>query len=256
MLVKSKEARSHVEDLEKTFAILRKYRLKLNPEKCAFGVSGWRFLEFMVTQRGIEANPAKIEAILDMGLPTNINEVQLLTGKMTVFSRFISKSAEGLPFFKTLRKVTDFEWTEEFQQVFEDLKAYLAKLPLLVEPMPGDTLYLYLSSTPQAISFVLVREEDGGQTPIYYASKVLNGAECRYRPIERLALALVTTARKLRRYFFSYPIGVRTNTPLKQVLGRPEASGRLEPPKKRSQKKDPGYSTGMDPPPHKGAEQT
>ncbi|KAL0331410.1 UNVERIFIED_CONTAM: hypothetical protein Sangu_1686500 [Sesamum angustifolium] len=131
----------------------------------------------MVTQRGIKANPAKINAILDMRPPASINEVQRLTGRMVVLSRFISKSAEnGLLFYKTLRKVKNFEWTEEYQQAFEDLKAYLAKLPLLVKPIPSDTLYLYLSSTSQAISSVLVQEEDGDQIPIYYVSKVLNRA--------------------------------------------------------------------------------
>ncbi|KAL0370662.1 UNVERIFIED_CONTAM: Retrovirus-related Pol polyprotein from transposon opus [Sesamum angustifolium] len=75
MLVKSKEAHSHVEDLEETFVVLRKYRLKLNPRECAFWVSGGCFLGFIVTQRGIEANPAKIKAILGIGPPTNINEV-------------------------------------------------------------------------------------------------------------------------------------------------------------------------------------
>ncbi|KAL0402573.1 UNVERIFIED_CONTAM: hypothetical protein Slati_4287200 [Sesamum latifolium] len=147
MLVKSKEAHQHVEDLEEIFVVLRKYRLKLNPGKCAFGVSGGRFLGFMVTQRGIEANPAKIKAILDMGPPTNINEVQRLTGRIVALNQFISKSVEkGLPFFKTLRKVKNFEWIEECQQAFEDLKAYLAKLPLLVKPIPGDTLYLYVAA--------------------------------------------------------------------------------------------------------------
>ncbi|KAL0362181.1 UNVERIFIED_CONTAM: hypothetical protein Scaly_1173300 [Sesamum calycinum] len=126
----------------------------------------------------------------------------------------------------------------------------LAKLPLLVKPIPSDTLYLNLSSTTHAISSVLVREEDGAQTPIYYVSKILNGAKCRYPPIERMALALVTTGRKLRLYFLSYPIGVKTNTPLKHVLGKPE-----EQPRKRFPKRDPGCSTWMDPPPYNGAEQ-
>ncbi|KAL0430850.1 UNVERIFIED_CONTAM: hypothetical protein Sradi_0711000 [Sesamum radiatum] len=100
MLVKSKEAHHHVEDLNETFAVLRKYRLKLNFAKCAFEVSGGRFLGFMVTQRGIEANPDKIKAILDVGPPPNINEVQQLTGRIAALSRFISKSAEkDLPFF-------------------------------------------------------------------------------------------------------------------------------------------------------------
>ncbi|KAL0427216.1 UNVERIFIED_CONTAM: hypothetical protein Slati_2896400 [Sesamum latifolium] len=106
ILVKSKEAHHHVEDLDETFAVLRKYRLKLNPRKCVFGVSGGRFLGFMVTQRGIEANPDKIKAIMDKGPPTSINEIQRLTERIAVLSRFISKSTEkGLPFFKILRKV-------------------------------------------------------------------------------------------------------------------------------------------------------
>ncbi|KAL0462247.1 UNVERIFIED_CONTAM: hypothetical protein Slati_0112300 [Sesamum latifolium] len=160
MLVKIKEAHHHVKDLNETFAVLRKYRLKLNPGKCAFGVCGGRFLGFMVTQQGIEANLYKIKAILDMGPPTNIHEVQRLTGRIAALSRFISKFAEkGLPFFKTLRNVKNFEWTEECQRAFEDLNTYLAKLPLLVKPVPGDTLYLYISATSQAVSSVLVREE-------------------------------------------------------------------------------------------------
>ncbi|KAL0360412.1 UNVERIFIED_CONTAM: Retrovirus-related Pol polyprotein from transposon [Sesamum radiatum] len=73
ILVKSKEVSNHVEDLEETFAVLRKYRLKLNPEKCAFGVSEGRFLGFMVAQRGIEVNPSKIKVILDMGTPPPIS---------------------------------------------------------------------------------------------------------------------------------------------------------------------------------------
>ncbi|KAL0411679.1 UNVERIFIED_CONTAM: Polyprotein P3 [Sesamum latifolium] len=151
ILVKSKEAHQHVEDLEETFAVLRKYRLKLNPEKCAFGVSGGRFLGFIVTQRDIEANSIKIKAILDMGSPTNINEVQRLTGRIAALSRFISKSADkSLPFFKILKKVKNFEWNEEYQQAFEELKAYLTKLPLLVKPTLEDTLYLYISSTPRS----------------------------------------------------------------------------------------------------------
>ncbi|KAL0416356.1 UNVERIFIED_CONTAM: hypothetical protein Slati_3467500 [Sesamum latifolium] len=74
MLIKSKNAEEHVKDLEETFSVLRKYKLKLNPAKCAFGVQGGRFLGFMVTQRGIEANPLKIKAIIDMKAPTYLNE--------------------------------------------------------------------------------------------------------------------------------------------------------------------------------------
>ncbi|KAL0385889.1 UNVERIFIED_CONTAM: Pro-Pol polyprotein [Sesamum radiatum] len=91
MLAKNKKAQDHVADLEEIFSVLRKYKLKLNPGKCAFGVQGERFIGFMVTQRGIEANPSKIKAILDMKTPSNVNEVQRLTGRITALSRFISK---------------------------------------------------------------------------------------------------------------------------------------------------------------------
>ncbi|KAL0411905.1 UNVERIFIED_CONTAM: Pro-Pol polyprotein [Sesamum latifolium] len=162
MLVKSKKAADHVKDLEETFSVLRKYKLKLNPAKCAFGVQGGHFLGFMVTQRGIEANPLKIKAIIDMKAPTCLNEAQRLTGRIAALSRFISKSAEkSLPFFKTLRKAKTFEWGTPCQLAFEELKAYLARLPLLVKPSPGEALYLYLSAVPQAVSSVLIREEDG-----------------------------------------------------------------------------------------------
>ncbi|KAL0455667.1 UNVERIFIED_CONTAM: hypothetical protein Slati_0905900 [Sesamum latifolium] len=109
MLVKSKETGDHVVDLEETFSVLREYRLKLNPAKCAFGVRRGLFLGFMVTQRGIEANSLKIKAFLDMKAPTNVNEVQRLTGRITALSRFISKAVEkSLPFYKVLRTGKDF----------------------------------------------------------------------------------------------------------------------------------------------------
>ncbi|KAL0320221.1 UNVERIFIED_CONTAM: hypothetical protein Sradi_5283600 [Sesamum radiatum] len=177
---------------------------------------------------GIEANTLKIKAIIDMKAPTCLNEAQRLTGRIATLSKFISKSAEkSLPFFKTLRKAKKFEWGTSCQHAFEELKAYLARLPLLVKLSPEETLYLYLSVAPQAISSVLIREEEGKQLPIYYVSKVLNGAEGRYTPIEKMALALVVTARRLRPYFLSHPVGVKTNTPLKQILGKPDTSGRL-----------------------------
>ncbi|KAL0313244.1 UNVERIFIED_CONTAM: hypothetical protein Sradi_5723700 [Sesamum radiatum] len=118
----------------------------------------------MVTQSGIEANPLKIKAILDMKAPTCVNEVQRLTGRISALSRFISKSAEkSLPFFKVLRKARTFEWDAPYRQAFEELKNYLAGLRLLVKPSSRDTLYLYLSTTSQAISSVLIREEEGNR---------------------------------------------------------------------------------------------
>ncbi|KAL0347756.1 UNVERIFIED_CONTAM: hypothetical protein Scaly_1791600 [Sesamum calycinum] len=85
---------------------------------------------------------------------------------------FISKAAEkSLPFFKVLRKAKKFEWDTSYEQAFEELKKYLLGLPLLVKPIQGNTLYLSLSTTPQAVSSVLIREDGGKQMPIYYVNK-------------------------------------------------------------------------------------
>ena len=119
-----------MEDLRETFDTLRSYNMKLNLRKCAFGVTVGKFLGFMVSQRGIEANPDKIRAIIEMTPPRNVKEVQSLNGKVATLNRFVLRATDKcLPFFRTLKK--SFEWTAECQQAFEKLKAYLSALPLL-----------------------------------------------------------------------------------------------------------------------------
>ncbi|KAL2235182.1 UNVERIFIED_CONTAM: Retrovirus-related Pol polyprotein from transposon [Sesamum indicum] len=152
----SHKPEEHLEHLKIAFAIMREHGMKLNPNKCTFGVAGGKFLGYMVSERGIEANPEKIEAILNLKSPTSIKEVQKLT-----------------------------------------------------------------------VSSVLVKEKGKIQNPVYYVSKMLQGAETRYAEIKKLALAVVVTARKLRPYFQSHQIVVRTNHPLRNILTRPEASGRM-----------------------------
>ena len=95
-----------MEDLKKTFDILRSYNMKLNPSKCAFGVTAGKFLGFMVSQRSIEANPDKIWAIVEMAPPRNVKEVQSLNGKVAALNGFMSRATNKcLPFFCTLKKV-------------------------------------------------------------------------------------------------------------------------------------------------------
>ena len=110
--------------------------MKLNPNKCAFGVTVGKFLGFMVSQRGIEVNPEKIRAIMELEPSKTIKEVQSLNGKIAALNRFISKATDKcLPFFRTLRK--SFEWTDEYQKAFEELEKYLSSLPLLNPSKPG-----------------------------------------------------------------------------------------------------------------------
>ncbi|KAK3026574.1 hypothetical protein RJ639_041160 [Escallonia herrerae] len=151
-----------------------------------------------------------------------------LTGRVAALGRFMSKSAEKcLPFFKAIRKAKDFEWTEECQKSFEELKRYLSSPSLLTKPVTGEDLFLYLSISEVAVSTVLIREEEGKQRPVYYISKVLQDVETRYPRIDKVALALVTSAKKLRPYFQSHTIVVLTDQPLGKVLQNPDALGRL-----------------------------
>ena len=104
--------------------------MKLNPSKCVFGVASGKFLGFMVSQRGIEANSEKVQAIINMVSPRTVKEVQKLTGRIVALNRFISRAMDKcLPFFKTLKQA--FAWTDECEAAFQDLKRYLSNPPLL-----------------------------------------------------------------------------------------------------------------------------
>ena len=110
MLVKSKLAKDHIQDLDQMFKMLHRYQMKLNPLKCAFGVASGKFLGFMVNQRGIEANPEKIRALLEIQSPRKLNEVQSLVGRIAALNRFVFRSTDKcLPFFDTLKGGKKFE---------------------------------------------------------------------------------------------------------------------------------------------------
>ena len=144
MLVKSVRENDHLCNLQETFNTLQSYNMKLNPSKCVFGLTAGKFLGFMVSQRGIEVNPEKMRAILELEPPRTVKAVQSLNGKVAALNRFVSRATDKcLPFFRVLRK--SFEWTDECQKAFEDLKKYLSSPPLLSPSMPGEELYLYIA---------------------------------------------------------------------------------------------------------------
>ncbi|XP_016207175.1 uncharacterized protein LOC107647621 [Arachis ipaensis] len=229
MVVKTKIGQSHIQDLEEIFAQIRKYSMRLNPEKCAFGVKGGKFLGFILTSRGIEANPEKCQAILDIHSPKTTKEVQRLTGRLAALSRFLPCLAfKSFNFFQCLKKsAKSFSWDDKCEEAFLGLKQFLSKPPVLQKPMLDDPLYLYLSVTDMTISSVLITENNKDQQPVYFVSKSLQNAELRYPKLEKLVLALIFSARRLRPYFQSHTVIVRTAHPLRQILSKPELAGRL-----------------------------
>ena len=148
MVVTSQERGRHTTDLEELFATIAKYRLKLNPEKCVFGVEAGNFMGFMLTEQGIEANPDKCAAIIAMRSPASVKEVQKLTGRMTALSRFVSAGGDkGHPYFQCLMRNSHFVWTAECETIFLGLKEYLATPPILCKPRAGVPLRLYFAVT-------------------------------------------------------------------------------------------------------------
>jgi hypothetical protein len=226
MLVKSEKSDNHIRDLHEAFATLKQYGMKLNPAKCAFEVSSEKFLGYMVSSRGIKANPEKIRAVLEMQSPKTTKQLQRLTGRLAALNRFISRSTNKcLPFFRILKNA--FEWTEECEEAFSNLKMYLTSPPLLSRTILEEVLYLYLVVTPTPISAALIWEDEGTQKPVYFISKAIHGAEKRYPQIEKLAFALIMASRKLRPYFQAHTVWVLTEYPLRKVIQKLDLSGRL-----------------------------
>ncbi|KAM2208437.1 hypothetical protein ACFXTI_024433 [Malus domestica] len=229
MLVKSKHADQHITNLSETFTILKRYRMRLNPNKCTFSVGSSKFLGFMINQLGIEAKPEKIKAIFDMKEPVTSKDIQSFTGKVAALTRFISKAIDRCAhFFKALKGSKKYiTWIDECAEAFKNLKDYMSKAHLLSKPEVGDILIIYLSVSASAVSSVLIRKDGNVERPVSYASKALQDAETRYSNIEKLALALVMSARKLHPYFQAHSIIVLTNHHFRQILQSPDTSGQM-----------------------------
>ena len=132
MVVKTKHVDTLVDDLRLTFDNLRTYDIKLNPEKCVFGVLAGKLLGFIVSNRGIEANPAKIQALSQLATPTNLKQIQKLTGCVAALSRFISQLGEkALPLYRLLRRIKHFEWTDAAMAGLEEIKSHPGHQPNL-----------------------------------------------------------------------------------------------------------------------------
>ena len=159
MLVKSVKVELQITHLAEAFQVLKSYNMKLNLAKCTFGVSVRKFLGFIVNSRGVEANPDKIKAVLDMLPPSNIKDIHRLTGGIAALSRFVSRASDKCqPFFQVLKKA--FQWDAHCQEAFTTLKTYLSSPPILVSSSEGELLTLYLAVSNFATSAVLVRERD------------------------------------------------------------------------------------------------
>ena len=182
-----------------------------------------------MTQRGIEANPSQLKAILESTAPRSRKEVQQLTSRLAALGRFISRFTDLLkPFFATLRGVNPTEWDEECDRDFIHIKQYVVEPPILASLEASETLFVYLAVSDTAISATLFKEnEEGKQRPVFFVSKSLADAETRYSHLKQAALALRVAAKKLRPYFQAHPIVVLTYLALRSTIHKSDLSGRM-----------------------------
>jgi hypothetical protein len=186
IVVKSKKTGDLVPNLTEVFAKLRQHGVKLNPEKCVFGVPRGILFGFVVSKHGIEANPEKISSIMDMGPIKNLKGVQRVTGCLAALSRFIARLGErSLPLYKLMKKSDHFTWTPEAQEALDSLKNILKSPPILTALTTEEPMLLYISATTQVVSAVLVvereepRRSEKVQRPVYLV--------VRYSPTPRRA---------------------------------------------------------------------
>jgi hypothetical protein len=190
IMVKSKKVSNLVDNHDITFKCLKARNIKLNPEKCVFGVPRGMLLGFIISERGIEANPEKIFGFTKMGPIRDLKGVQKVTGCLAALSHFISCLGEkALPLYHLLKKLEHFSWTLEAEEALTKLKTMLSNPSILVPPATGEPLLLYVTAITQVVSTTIVieRAEERHvlpvQRPFYFISEVLSEIKVHYLQI-------------------------------------------------------------------------
>lgn len=182
----------------------------------------------MITKEGIKPHLEKVKAILRMQPSKIVRDVQRLNGSITAIGKFIPRCTDMCKQFFQLLKATKevVEWTDTCNKAFHVLKATLTQRPKLQALEEGETLTVYVAASNTTVSAVLVKNKEG-QSPVFYFSEALHGAEKRYDPLEKLTFTLVKATKRLKPYFQAHPVEIPTSFPLLQTLHKPSIVDRL-----------------------------
>jgi hypothetical protein len=232
VVVKSTGIEDHMIDLKLSLERMKKYGLRMDPLKCAFGVMSGKFLGFVVHEHGIQIDLKKIESIGKIGEPVCKNDFQKLLDKINYLRRFISNlvgSVESLLPLDQLKHEEEFTWGAEQRQAFNKIKEYLVTPPVLRAPKAEDPFKMYIAAQEQVIGVVLLQEEDGKEFLVAFVSRRLLDAETQYFFMEKLCLSLYYSCSKFRHYIFSSSCIVAYQYDvINHMLLKPILSGKIE----------------------------
>jgi hypothetical protein len=231
VVIKSLDQESHLADVKKTLECTRKHGLKMNPNKCAFGVSAGEFLGFLVHEGGIEVGKKSMKAIDEVVPPTNLKELQSLLGKINFVRRFISNLSQKVLLFSPLLRVKKdqkFVWDDEQQKAFNEIKEYMKEPPVLVPPQLNKPFKLYVAADTQTIGSALIQQFEGKERVVAYLSRKLLDPETRYSAAEKLCLCVYYSCTKFRHYLLNAECIVYSKFDvIKHMLSMPIFNGRI-----------------------------
>jgi ribonuclease HI len=188
-------------------------------------------LGFIVSGRGIEIDPVKVQAIWSMPAPKTEKEIRSFLRRINYIARFIAQlTVTCEPLIKLVRKDVKIKWTEDCQKAFDKIKEYLLNPPILVPPTPGHPLILYLTVQEASMGCMLGKQDETGkkEQAIYYLSKKFTEPETRYLLIEKTCCALAGASKKLRQYMLYYTTWlVSRMDPIKYIFEKPALTGKI-----------------------------
>ena len=239
IIIFSKNFEDHLRHLELVFSKLREHNLKLKPSKCHFAQSETNYLGFVVNGQGIRPDPNKVQSIRDLPTPTSVRDVRAFIGMCYYFRRIIlnfSKTAE--PLIALTRKYARFNWDNQCEKSYQDLKNDLTKVPLLGYPDISQSFKIYTDASDSAIGAVLVQDcgpEDSivpgipNEKPIHFYSHKLNKTQRKWSTIERETFAIKMALEKFDPYVHGCPITLFTDhKPCIYLLSSPMQNRKIQ----------------------------
>ncbi|XP_050897133.1 uncharacterized protein LOC127103949 [Lathyrus oleraceus] len=211
MIAKSQTEEEYLVNLEKLFERVRKFKLRLNPNKCTFGVRSDKLIGFIVSQHGNEVDPKKVKDIQDMP-PAKTEKVH------------ISPYGHLCADLQTSLKGSSLIWNDDCQRGFVKIEEYLQEPPILMPHVPGKPLIMYLTILEGSMGFVFGQHDEPGKKEhvIYYLSKKFTDCESRYSMLKKTCYALAWAAKRLRQYMLTHTTLLISKVgPIKYIFERP-----------------------------------